>query len=103
MAGKRDIAKVKKALLDGLKEFAPEVIIERSLNNSYLYIRVISDAFEKYHDMQRMEMVGEVLYKALAGDAIYPTIISVLPLTKAEYEEWYAQSLQAFHDEKYNG
>ncbi|MBC8230265.1 hypothetical protein H8E77_12015 [bacterium] len=90
MAGKRDIAKVKKVLWEGLKKFAPEVIIEHNLNNGYLYIRVISDAFEKYRDMQRMEMVGEVLYKAFAGDAIYSTIISVLPLTKAEYEEWYA-------------
>ena len=99
MAGKQDIAKVKKVLLEGLKEFAPEVIIERNLNNGYLYIRVISDAFEKYRDMQRMEMVGEVLYKTLAGDAIYPTIISVLPLTKAEYEEWHAQFLPMFRNE----
>jgi len=94
-----DIAKVKKVILDGLKSFKPEVQIEQSPTTGYLHIRVISDAFKKYSDFKRMDIVGKVLEKALAGDPVYPTITRLFPLTKEEFDEDY-EIHKTFHRNK---
>jgi len=84
-----DIAKVKKAILDGLKSFKPEVQIEQSPTSGYLHIWVISEAFEKYSDFKRIDIIGRILEKALAGDPVYPTITRLFPLTKEEFNKDY--------------
>jgi len=87
MDRKGDIDKVKKAIIEGLRDYAPEVYVERCPETEYLHVWVISDAFEKYSDMKRMNIVGEVLENALTGDPIYPTITLVLPYTNPEFAE----------------
>ena len=83
-----NIAKVKKAILDGLKSFKPEVQIEQNHKTGYLHIWVISDTFEKYSDFKRIDIVGRVLEKALVGDPVYPTITRLFPLTKEEFKDY---------------
>jgi len=85
----RDIAKIKRVIRKGLKEFAPEVHIERRKTTGHLEIFVISDAFEKMRDWDRHELVFDVLEANLKGDPVYRTIVSVFPLTRAEYAEDY--------------
>jgi hypothetical protein len=82
-----DITKVKKVIMDGLKRFKPEVQIEQNPTTGYLHIWVISDAFEKFSDFKRIDIVGRVLEKALSGDPVYPTITRLFPLTKEEFDE----------------
>ncbi|MBM3237309.1 hypothetical protein FJZ31_13530 [Candidatus Poribacteria bacterium] len=82
-----DIARVKKVILDGLKRFKPAVQIEQSPTSGSLHVWVISDAFEKYSDFKRMDIVGQVLEKALANDPVYPNITRLFPLTKEEFVE----------------
>ncbi|MBI1927456.1 hypothetical protein HYR99_24850 [Candidatus Poribacteria bacterium] len=87
MVRKCDLAKVKQVLLERLKDFVPEVRIERIPKTDYLHIFVVSDAFENYSFMQRHNLVGGILEKALTGNPIYPLITTVSPRTKAEFLE----------------
>ncbi len=87
MARKVDHTQVKKVLLEGLREFSPEVQIEQCTETGYLHILIISDAFETYSLMKRHNLVWDVLEKALFHDAIYPTITRLSPVTQAEFME----------------
>jgi len=88
MAGNGDIVKVKKVLLEGLKDIKPEVYIERSPTNDYLHVWVISDAFGKYDSLfKRHDTVCDVLEGALFDDPVYPTIMELHILTHAEFAQ----------------
>lgn len=82
-----NIAKVKEVLLKGLRKFDPEVQVEQSANTGYLHVWVVSDAFEKYSELKRHDLVWTVLEKAFVQDSSRPPITRLFPLTKAEYAE----------------
>jgi len=83
-----DIAKVKKVLLEGLKDIEPEVYVERNPTNDYLHVWVISDAFGRYDSLfKRHDIVCDVLEATLFDDPVYPTIMELHILTHAEFLE----------------
>jgi hypothetical protein len=84
-----DIAEVRKAFLEGLKKFAPEILIEQIPTTGYLHVWLISDAFGKYSDLKRMDLIGEVFKRAFADGSPCPQITRLYPLTKAEFAEMF--------------
>jgi acid stress-induced BolA-like protein IbaG/YrbA len=82
-----NITRVKEVLLQGLRKFDPEVQVEQSAATGYLHVWVVSDAFEKYSELKRHDLVWTVFEKAFAHDSIGPPITRLYPLTKAEFAE----------------
>jgi acid stress-induced BolA-like protein IbaG/YrbA len=82
-----NIARVKEVLLQGLRKFDPEVQVEQSPATGYLHVWVVSDAFQKYSELKRHDLVWEILERALVPDPAGPPITRIFPLTKAEFGE----------------
>jgi len=87
----QSIAKIKQAILEGLKDsFEPEVFVRPSHVADYLHVFIVSDAFEKYSLMKRHKIVEQAMKESLYDDPIYSKITLVMPVTKEEFNETYA-------------
>jgi len=87
----QSIAKIKQAILEGLKGgFEPEVFVRPSHVADYLHVFVVSNVFEKYSLMRRHKIIEQVMKESLYDDPIYPKITLVMPVTQEEFDETYA-------------
>ena len=87
----QSIAKIKKAISEGLKDcFEPEVFVQPSHVADNFHVFIVSDAFETYSLMERHKMIEQVMKESLYDDPIYLKITLVMPVTQKEFEETYA-------------